>query len=91
MIPPVAVNIPESLRSAIESGPKTIDLPRWVLEAMVVEAVREGLITGGRAGQTLGLTFEERERFLAERGVVHDYSEEELGEQQQAIDRILAK
>ena len=91
MPPSIAVTVPESLRAAIEGGLGNVDLPRWALEAMVAEAVREGLITGGFAGQTLGLSFEERERFLAERGVVHDYSEEELEEQQRAIDQALVR
>ena len=88
---PIAVTVPESLRAALEGGLGDVDLPRWVLEAMVAEAVREGLITGGFAGQTLGLSFEERERFLAERGIVHDYNEGDLEEQQRAIDRVLAR
>ncbi|MBV9679985.1 MAG: hypothetical protein JO185_26860 [Acidobacteriaceae bacterium] len=39
-------------------------LSRWGWEALVLEAVREGLLSRGQAGELLGLGFHEREAFL---------------------------
>ncbi|CAN5549306.1 hypothetical protein BH11ARM2_BH11ARM2_15800 [soil metagenome] len=81
----ITVEVPIELREAVAAERGEGGLPRWGLETFVAEAVREGLISGGYAGQILGLSFEERERFLSERGVLHDESDEELREQQKAI------
>ena len=49
------ITVPESLSAAVEEGLGNVDLPRWALEAMVLEALRERLITRGYGGEILGL------------------------------------
>ena len=73
-----AITLPDSLTSALEEGLGEVDLPLWALEAMVLEALREGLITRGHGGQLLGLGFYEREAFYARRGIVYDLDDEAL-------------
>lgn len=85
----VSVEMPESFHEALLEEAGEAALPRWMLEAAVAEAVRRGLITGGLAGHVLGLSFYEREDFLAAHGIVRDYDEAELKAQQDAIDQVL--
>ena len=84
------ITVPEGLVSAIEAGLDGVDLPRWTLEAMVVEAVRESLISRGFGGELLGIGFHEREALYAQRGIVYQYSEEELDAEQRDLERLLA-
>lgn len=83
------ITVPESLTNAVEEGLGKVDLPRWALEAMVLEALREGLITRGYGGEILGLGFHEREAFYAQRGVVYDYSDEDLAQERRDLERML--
>ena len=46
-----------------------------------VEAVREGLISRGLGGEILGIGFHEREALYARRGIVYDYTEEDLDQE----------
>lgn len=87
----VVVEIPESLRQALVGEMDEAAMSRMALEALVAEAVRRSLITGGMAGYILGLSFFEREDFLAAHGMVRDYDEAELQAQQDAIDAVLGK
>ena len=87
----IQVEIPEAFRQVLAEERGEATLPRWALEALVAEAVREGLISSGRGGEILGLSFQQREAFYTQRGVVHDYSDEELREQQRAIEMALAR
>jgi len=86
---PVYLEVPEPLRLAIAESQGEAALPRWGLEALVVEALRERMITRGYAGEILGLSFHEREKLFAERGVSYDISIEELERQQCDLGNIL--
>jgi predicted HTH domain antitoxin len=88
MSAPIAVTLPEPLRVALEDGNESVDLSRWTLEALVLEAVREGLISRGRGGELLGLGFHQREELFARRGVTYDLSEEELRKEQDDLQSI---
>ena len=83
------ITLPESLASALEEGLGGGDLPRWALEALVVEAVREGLVSRGFGGDVLGIGFHEREALYARRGVVYDYSKEDLAAERRDLRRML--
>ncbi|CAN5550069.1 hypothetical protein BH11ARM2_BH11ARM2_15880 [soil metagenome] len=84
------IELPEKLRVAIESEVGPTELPRWTLEALVVEAVREGLISRGYGGEILGLGFHQREEFYARRGIVYTYSEEDLDAEGKDLEQLLA-
>jgi hypothetical protein len=73
-----ALQIPEEFKHAVEGRIAASDFSRWGFEALVLEAVREGLITRGYGGELLGLGFHEREQFYASRGVSYDLSDEDL-------------
>lgn len=91
MNPTFAVTIPERLKTALESNVGSSEFPRWALEAMVVEAVREGLISRGFGGDILGLGFYAREELYARRGVVYDYTEEDLDAQEKDLLSMLTR
>lgn len=82
------ITLPESLSAALDEGLGGGDLPRWALEALVVEAVRDGLITRGFGGDLLGIGFHEREALYAKRGVVYDYGDEDLQRERADIGRV---
>ncbi|RYG49508.1 hypothetical protein EON79_01080 [bacterium] len=77
-VPALYVEVPGSLRDALLAELDASQLPRWVLEAIVIEAVREGRVTTGYASEVLSLGYFEFERLLQERGVPFDMSDEEI-------------
>ena len=81
--------LPDALQAALTErfGPQ--GLGAWGVEAMDVEAVRQCLISRGLGGELLGLGFHEREALYARRGVVVDYSEEELDAEARDLRRML--
>ena len=85
----VEVQVPEPLRSVLLG--KVNSLSRWGWEALVLEAVREGLLSRGQAGELLGLGFHEREAFFAHKGLTYDLSEEELGRERADVERIFGQ
>ncbi len=89
MTTPIAVTVPEQLITAIESDVSQAQLPRWALEALVIEAVREDLISRGFGGEILGLGFHEREELYARRGVVYSYTAEELAAEHRDLESLL--
>lgn len=88
----IRVTVPESFKAILNT--QAVDeqsLERWSLEAMVIEAYREGLISRGKIGELLGLSFYDREGWLKEREVPYLYDEEELKEERKALDRHLSQ
>jgi len=74
MAAPFQVPIPEEIRLVLlEQGVDDSRLAKWTLEAMLIEALREGIISRGKLGELLNLGFEEREQWLASRGVAYAY------------------
>ena len=88
---PITVEIPAPLTEALALQKSPATLPRWVLEALVVEAVRQRLISRGCGGELLGLSFGEREEFYARHGVTYELSDEELAEDEEARDRMFKR
>ena len=87
----IQVEVPQDFREALCQGQGEARLPRWALEALVTEAVREGLISRGRGGEILSLSFGQRERLYAERGVTYDLTPEELDADRMALEALLGK
>ena len=69
--------------------PSEEPLPRWALEALVIEAYRERLISRGKLGELLGLSFQAREELLAARNVPYLYGPEELESDARTLERVL--
>ena len=86
----VAITVPDALKVALEEG-GAIDFSKWALEAIVLEAVREGCVTRGEGGELLGLGFHEREAFYASRGVTYDLSDKEREHERADMARVFAK
>jgi len=84
------VVLPEDLKHTLAARVSSEEhLPRWVLEAIAIEAYREGLISRGKLGEILGLPFHEREAFLAQRDVPYNYGPEDLDEDARTLQRVM--
>lgn len=81
------IEVPDTFSDGLLQTNGVAEVQRWALETLVAQAVREGRISSGRAGEILGLSFMEREQFLRDRGVLRDYSVEELREQFSAAEQ----
>ena len=85
----LSVELPDELRRILAERPGEAELPRWTFEAIVLEAVREGILSRGRGGELLGLGFHEREALYARRGLVYSYSEEDLAAERRDLEALL--
>lgn len=85
----IQVEVPEEFQKLLsrEQGGEE-GISRLALEAIVVEAVRRGLISRGFGGELLGLEFSEREQFYADHGVTYDLSADELAQEQHDLRNI---
>ncbi len=61
----IAVDLPEDIAKRLESA--WHDLSRGTLEAVALEAYRDGTLSREQVGRVLGLSFWETEAFLKER------------------------
>lgn len=77
----IQVEVPEEFRRLLAKERGESAVSRIALEAIVVEAVRRGLITRGFGGELLGLGFNQREEFYASHGVTYDLTPEELAKE----------
>ena len=87
--PSIEVQIPEPLQSVLLG--RVGSLSRWGWEALVLEAVREGLLSRGQGGELLGLNFHEREVFFAQRGLTYDLSEDELRRERAEAEQVFGQ
>ena len=87
---PLTVELPEQIERELRQLWGERELPRKAAEALVIEAYREGLISRGKLGELLGMSFAEREEFLSTRGVPYNYCPEDLEQDRQTMDRILS-
>ena len=86
------ITLPESLQDVLASRLASEDqLPRWVLEAVVIEAYRERLLSRGKLGELLGLSFQEREDLLSARGVPYNYDPGALDDDARTLERALGR
>ena len=66
-------------------------LPRWAIEALVLEGVREGLLSTGEAGEFLGLGYFQAETFLKDKGVSLVVSDADFDRDQADLREIVAR
>lgn len=74
----VTVELPEPVERELATHWTEAQLSRKTLEALLIEAYREGLLSRGKVGELLGMGFQEREAFLNERGVAYNYGIEDF-------------
>lgn len=84
------IEVPASLTAAVAAERGTAALPRWGLEALVAEGVREGLLTARDAGEILDLGYFQTEAFLKEKGVPAAYTQEDLEQDLADMRRVSA-
>ncbi len=72
----IAVELPEDIAKRLESA--WHDLSRGTLEAVALEAYRDGTLSREQVGRVLGLSFWETEAFLKERQAYLAYDERDL-------------
>lgn len=82
------VEVPELLLDALarEFGEEAVS--RWTTEAMVVEAVREGLFTAGYASEILGLGYFDTLALLNRRKVPVELSDEDMAQDRRDLHRM---
>lgn len=72
----IAVELPEDIAKRLESAWR--DVSRGALEAVALEAYRDGALSREQVGRVLGLSFWETEAFLKQRQAYLAYDEEDL-------------
>ncbi|MDQ2695824.1 MAG: UPF0175 family protein [Pseudomonadota bacterium] len=80
----VAIEIPEDVAQRLQG--RRGDLSRWTLEAVAVEAYREGVLTAAEVGRLLGHGSRwQTETFLHERQAYLHFAADELAGDTQAV------
>ena len=72
----IAVDLPEDIAKRLESA--WHDVSRGTLEAVALEAYRDGTLSREQVGRVLGLSFWETEAFLKGRQAYLAYDEQDL-------------
>ena len=82
----VTVELPDEVaRRLAERQP---DLSRAVLEAIAIEAVRDGVISGGRAAEMLDVSRDTMDGILKRAEVYFDYTLEDLDQDRETNGRL---
>jgi predicted HTH domain antitoxin len=82
----VTVELPDDIARCLKE--KQPDLARSVLEAIAVEAVRDGTIPTGRAAEMLGISRDEMDAILKRADVYLDYALEDLARDRETHRRL---
>lgn len=82
----IAVELPEDIAERLRDAWR--DVPRGAIEAIAVEGYRDGTLSRDQVGRLLGLSFWETEAFLKRRHAYLTYTEEDLENDRQDLDRI---
>ncbi len=85
------IAFPASLTQALAESLGESALPRWAVEALVLEGVREGLLSTGEAGEFLGLGYFQTEAFLKDKGVSLVVSDADFEQDQADLREIVAR
>ncbi len=72
----ITIELPQEMEQLLNS--EWPDLSRRVLEAVVLEGYRDGVVSRGKVAEALGLTYSESEAFLKRHKALLDYDEEDL-------------
>lgn len=83
----IAITLPDDIAEKLEQ--RWSDLPRHILESLVAEAYREGLLSSAQIQEILGLSSRFGiHDFLKGSGIYLNYDEEELEQDLEATTRI---
>lgn len=82
----IDVELPEEIGRRLQAEWK--DVSRGALEAIAVEGYRDGTLTRDHVGQLLDLSFWETEAFLKRRQAYLQYTDADLDQDRQDLDRI---
>jgi predicted HTH domain antitoxin len=86
----VTIELPEEIEQQLET--EWGNLPRRALEAVALEGYRSGALTLAQLRRMLGFeTRMEVDAFLKQHGVYLEYSVEDLKQDRETLERILAK
>ena len=67
------------------------DVPRRVLEAVILEGYRDGVFSRGKVAEILGMTFSESEAFLKSHNALLRYNEEDLKRDLETLGRLASR
>lgn len=84
------LEIPLALSEAFAEGGRAPDFQRWALEALVLAAVGDNLLSTGQAAESLGLGYFETLALIKARGVPVTIDEEEFELDQADLRKISA-
>jgi hypothetical protein len=82
----IAIELPDDVAKRLE--PAWRDVSRGTLEAVVLEAYRDGTLGREQVGRVLALSFWETEAFLKERQAYLAYDEQDLEHDRRDLDRL---
>jgi predicted HTH domain antitoxin len=82
----IAVELPEDIAKRLESAWR--DVSRGTLEAIALEAYRDGTLSREQVGRVLGLAFWATEAFLKERQAYLAYDERDLDDDLRDLDQL---
>ncbi len=86
----VQLQVPDDIAEKLVE--KWSDLPRCALEALAVDAYREGVLTAYEVQRLLGLSSRwKTEEFLKQSGANLGYTEEDLHEDATTLRRVLSR
>lgn len=85
------IRVPAALTHALAESLGETPLARWAVEAIVVEGVREGLLSTGEAGEFLGFGYFQAEAFLKAKGVSLAVSDADFDRDQADLREIVAR
>ncbi len=85
---PITVDLPEPVIRALGGEG---EISRRLLESVAADLYRERKITRGQVRQTLGLTWQQTEEFLARKGCARHYSTADLEEDRRNNQRLARK
>jgi predicted HTH domain antitoxin len=80
----ISIDLPEDIAKRLQDEWR--DLGRGALEAIAVEAYRDGTLSREQVGRILGLSFWETEDFLKRRQAYLAYTEEDLEHDRRDLD-----
>jgi hypothetical protein len=87
-----SVPLPSAVRDILLTKLPESELDHWAVEAIVVEAAREHIVSRRKAATLLGYAdYESREAFFERHGLTNDYTLEMVEEDFQAIESLRAK
>jgi predicted HTH domain antitoxin len=82
----IAIDLPEDIAKRLDSAWR--DVSRGTLEAVAVEAYRDGTLGREQVGRVLALSFWETEAFLKERQAYVTYDEQDLEQDRRDLERL---